>query len=266
MERREHILVCLSSAPSNAKIIRTAARMATAFSGSFTALYVETPDFSAMEEENKKRLEANTRLARKLGATIENVQGDDVPYQIAEFARLSGVTKIVLGRSAAGRHRLFGKPTLTDRLIAIAPNVDIHIIPDGASNRSYRPRKARKKLPKFSVADAAKSVIILLAVSLINMVFYGLGFTDANIIMVYILGVLVTAIVTTHQIYSIASAVLSVILFNFIFTEPRFSLHAFDAGYPITFAESGRADGGCVLRCADVRGDLDRGAVFVLHE
>ena len=53
MERREHILVCLSSAPSNAKIIRTAARMAAAFSGSFTALYVETPDFSAMEEENK---------------------------------------------------------------------------------------------------------------------------------------------------------------------------------------------------------------------
>ena len=40
MERREHILVCLSSAPSNAKIIRTAARMAAAFSGSFTALYV----------------------------------------------------------------------------------------------------------------------------------------------------------------------------------------------------------------------------------
>ena len=147
MERREHILVCLSSAPSNAKIIRTAARMAAAFSGSFTALYVETPDFSAMEEENKKRLEANTRLARKLGATIETVQGDDVPYQIAEFARLSGVTKIVLGRSAAGRHRLFGKSTLTDRLIAIAPNVDIHIIPDGASNRRYRPRKARKKLP-----------------------------------------------------------------------------------------------------------------------
>ena len=36
----EHILVCLSSAPSNAKIIRTAARMASAFHGSFTALYV----------------------------------------------------------------------------------------------------------------------------------------------------------------------------------------------------------------------------------
>jgi len=233
---REHILVCLSSAPSNAKIIRTAARMAEAFQGSLTALYVETPDFSAMESENRKRLEANTRLAKQLGATIETVQGDDVPYQIAEFARLSGITKIVLGRSAVGRNHIFRKPTLTDRLIAILPNVDIHIIPDGAANRPYRPRRARKKLPPFSAADAMRSASILALVSLVNVILFALGFTDANIIMVYILGVLVTSIVTTHQIYSIASAVLSVILFNFIFTEPRFSLHAFDAGYPITFA------------------------------
>ena len=235
-EHEEHILVCLSSAPSNAKIIRTAARMAEAFHGSLTALYVQTPDFSAMEEENRRRLDANTRFAKKLGATIETVQGDDVPYQIAEFARLSGVTKIVLGRSAVGKTRIFRKPTLTDRLIAIVPNVDIHIIPDGASGRLYRPRRARKGLPRFSAADTLKSLAILLAITLINMALYALGFTDANIIMIYILGVLLTAIVTTHQIYSIASAVLSVLVFNFVFTEPRFSLHAFDAGYPLTFA------------------------------
>ena len=36
----ERILACLSSSPSNAKIIRTAARMARAFRGTFTALYV----------------------------------------------------------------------------------------------------------------------------------------------------------------------------------------------------------------------------------
>ena len=35
----EHVLVCLSPAPSNMKIIRTAARMATAFKGDFTALF-----------------------------------------------------------------------------------------------------------------------------------------------------------------------------------------------------------------------------------
>ena len=56
----------------------------------FTALFVETPDFSVMSEENVKRLRSNIRLAEQLGAKIETVYGEDVSFQIAEFTRLSG--------------------------------------------------------------------------------------------------------------------------------------------------------------------------------
>ena len=104
----EHILVCLSSSPSNMKLIRTAARMSKAFRGAFTALYVETPDFAVMEEEDKKRLQSNMRLAGEFGAKIETVYGEDVPFQIAEFSRLSGVSKIVIGRSAATKSLCLG--------------------------------------------------------------------------------------------------------------------------------------------------------------
>ena len=106
----ERILACLSSSPSNAKIIRTAARMARAFRGTFTALYVETPDTATMNDEDKKRLQYNKRLAQQLGATIETSYGDDVPYQIAEFARLSGTSKIVIGRSTIARKRFSANP------------------------------------------------------------------------------------------------------------------------------------------------------------
>lgn len=50
----EHILVCLSSSPSNPKIIRTAARMANAFKAQFTALFVQTSSFEKTSLENKK--------------------------------------------------------------------------------------------------------------------------------------------------------------------------------------------------------------------
>ena len=63
----EHVLVCLSSAPSNAKIIRTASKMAGAFNARFTALFVETPDFMAMKEDDKERLRQNIKLAGELG-------------------------------------------------------------------------------------------------------------------------------------------------------------------------------------------------------
>ena len=63
MEGTEHIMVCLSAAPSNMKIIKTAAKMASAFGGSFTALYVKSVNADKMDEFDKKRLQRNIRLA-----------------------------------------------------------------------------------------------------------------------------------------------------------------------------------------------------------
>lgn len=94
----EHILICLSSVPSNAKVIRTAARMAEAFHSGFTALFVETPDTKELSGENIQRLRSNLRLAEQLGAQIATVCGTDPAVQIAEYARVSGITKIVMGR------------------------------------------------------------------------------------------------------------------------------------------------------------------------
>ncbi len=64
-------MVCLSSSPTNAKIIRTASRMADAFKGTFTALFVETSDFPNISEEDKKRLRENIHLAERSGARLK---------------------------------------------------------------------------------------------------------------------------------------------------------------------------------------------------
>lgn len=230
----EHVLVCLSSSPGNPKIIRTASRMADAFKGRFTALFVETPDFAVMSEENKSRLRSNIALARQLGATIETVYGDDVPVQIAEYARLSGVSKILVGRNNAKRKNMLSKPSLTERLTASAPNLDIYIIPD-REQRIYKPRAAGREGFVFRPWDVVKSVGLLVMATLIGQVFYLLGFSAANIITIYILSVLMTAVTTSERLYSLVSSLISVLTFNFFFTEPRFTLNAYDPGYPVTF-------------------------------
>ena len=233
---KEHILVCLSSAPSNAKIIRTAATMAQAFHCSFTALFVQTPGYELMPEADKGRLRANIRLAENLGATVETVFGDDVSYQIAEYARRSGVTKIVIGRSAAARKHLWGKPTLTEKLIAIAPNMDIHIIPDANANSSYHAKKGKRRLNLRTVlGDWAVSAAILLLATLAGYAFARVGFTEANIIAIYLLAVLLTSMVTSTRSSYILSAVGSVLVFNFFFTSPQFSLRVYEHGAPMTF-------------------------------
>ena len=233
----EHILVCLSSSPSNAKIIRTAARMARAFRGSFTALFVETPGTADMREEDKQRLRENMRLAQQLGAAIETSYGEDVPFQIAEFARLSGVSKIVIGRSTVTRKSMFSKPTLTERLIANAPNLDIHVIPDASAGTGYRERRrASLRGTAMPLRDVWKSALVLLAATLIGWGFDALGVTEANIIAVYIFGVLVISVITTNRLWGLAASIVSVLVFNFFFTVPRFTFHFYDTDYLVTFS------------------------------
>lgn len=233
---QEHILVCLSSAPSNEKIIRTAARMAGAFRCGFTALFVETKAFQWMNARDKQRLQGNMRLAQQLGASIETVYGDDVADQIAEFSRLSGVTKIVLGRSGIPRRLLLRKPSLTERLIELTPELDIHIIPDNGVNRLLDTKHREvMHMPSISVLDLLKSAGILILVTLIGLLFYNFGFTEANIITLYILGVMLISVYTRSSVCSLVASIASVLTFNFLFTVPRFTLQAYDSEYPITF-------------------------------
>lgn len=230
----EHILVCLSSSPSNAKIIRTAARMALAFRGTFTALFVETTGFASMNRKDRDRLRQNIHLAQQLGARIETVYGDDVPYQIAEFARIVGVSKIVIGRSGTQRRLGLRRRSLSEQLATYSPNLDIYIIPD-RELPPYRPRPVPRTDRARPAVEFAKCLGILLAVTLVGIGFDRLGFSDVNIITVYILGVLLSAVATNGLVYSGVMSLASVLIFNFLFTQPRFTFNAYDQGYPVTF-------------------------------
>lgn len=236
-KKQEHILVCLSASPSNARIVHTAAKMAHAFQGAFTALFVQTPGHEKMDEENRIRLQKHMKLAEQSGASISTVFGEDVSYQIAEFARISGVTKIVIGRSNAKQHHFWNKPTLTEKLIELAPNLDIYIIPDSTLEKTYREKKHSFTQHMFpSMEELLIILLVLAAATGIGILFWKLGFTESNIITIYILAVLLTSLFTKSHVCNGISSLSAVLLFNFFFTEPRLTLHAYEPGYPVTFA------------------------------
>ena len=49
--------------------------------------------------------------------------------------------------------------------------------------------------------------------------------------MIYQLGVLVVAMVTSGRLYSLAASILSILIFNFFFTVPLFTFHFNDKSY-----------------------------------
>ena len=77
--------------------------------------------------------------------------------------------------------------------------------------------------------DLLITVLILTAATGIGNIFWYFSFTR-NIISVYILGTLLTSLFTKSYFYGFLSSFSSVLLFNFCFTEPRLTLHAYERG------------------------------------
>ncbi|MBR2121466.1 MAG: hypothetical protein IJ930_00765 [Lachnospiraceae bacterium] len=79
LENGERILVCLSSSPSNQKVIDAAAKMAEAFHAALSAIYVKSANYDSLPGPDRERLQNNIKFAEQCGATIITIIGNDVP-------------------------------------------------------------------------------------------------------------------------------------------------------------------------------------------
>lgn len=237
----EHIMTCISAAPSCKKVIRSASRMAYAFHAKFTALYVETTALQNAEPAVKKARDENIHLAEALGAKVVTVFGDDIAFQIAEYARVSSVTKLVLGRT---NHRILlgqKKGTLTDQISEYMPELDIFIIPDMGNTGKKRyflhtpKRYVSAKATESLYMDLLKETAALCMATGVGFLFRKLGFVDADIIMGYLFSILILSLYTTRRYIAVSAAVLSVFLFDWFFVHPYYSLTFYSGEYSVTF-------------------------------
>lgn len=85
------------------------------------------------------------------------------------------------------------------------------------------------------LTDAIMTILLLIGATWVGFGFQKHGFSEANIIIIYILAVLIAAVFTTQRFYSLILSLVSVLTFNYFFTQPYFTLKAYDDDYPVTF-------------------------------
>jgi len=78
--------------------------------------------------------------------------------------------------------------------------------------------------------------LLLAAATGVGLLFRTIGFHEVNIVIIYILSVLLTARFTRGYVYGIVASLAATVTFNFIFTEPYFTLSVNDPSYFVTFA------------------------------
>lgn len=228
----ERILVCVGAAPSSARLIRAAARMAAGLRCPWVAAYVEASAGRPMSEGDRQRLEAHLRLAETLGASALRLSGSSVAEALLEHARKANVTRLVIGKPTHPRlwDRLRG--SLLDELVRGSGDIDVHVIrgddasdapPRGAAPESERATSWHYLSAGLLVAGTLGLALLLRA--LMNL---------PDLEMLFLLAVMVAA-VWFGRGPSVLAAALGVASYDFFFVTPLHTFSVDDHRYVLTF-------------------------------
>ena len=122
---QERILVCVTPRSAARDMVASGARAASRFHGQLMAVYVKQKDLSRAQEE---ALEENLEFARKLGAEVHVLEGDDAMGEIIKFAREQRITQIFIGHTQQSAWKVWAQNPV-DRLIKAAEGIDVRIFP-----------------------------------------------------------------------------------------------------------------------------------------
>ncbi|MEO7007523.1 MAG: DUF4118 domain-containing protein, partial [Caldimonas sp.] len=231
------LLCCIGPQDGADDVVRSASRLAQQMAVAWHAVYVETPRLQRLPDAQRERVLQTTKLAGELGAVTSVLAGQEVAAALVEHARRHNLSKLLMGHNRA-THWWQAAP-LAQRVIDLAPDVDVIQVGDGRPQRAARPGAAQAprrvaeaggaRLLPFIWAAAGCALTTLLTLPLLRY------FDLANIVMLFLLAVVIVA-VRYGRGPAVLAAFLNVASFDFFFVPPHLSLAISDIQYLLTFA------------------------------
>ncbi|HEY9653677.1 MAG TPA: sensor histidine kinase KdpD [Coleofasciculaceae cyanobacterium] len=123
----ERVLVCISTYPNSAQLLRRGARLASGMKARLYALFIEHPERFLTKEESLY-IETCEHFCREFGGEFLRVKSANVASTIAKVAQKYHVTQVILGQSQKSRWEILWKGSLVQKLVRYLKDVDLHII------------------------------------------------------------------------------------------------------------------------------------------
>jgi two-component system sensor histidine kinase KdpD len=228
----ERLLVCVGPSPTNARIVRATKRLARSLGAEWLAVAVETGHEGRRAAAIKEFTARNLRLAEQLGAETHTLVGHSVADTLLEFARSRNVTKIVAGKTAQPRWKQWLASTIVDELLKKSGDVDVYVV--SGEGESTLPITSGAATSNVGWSEYVAAVALVATCGMFGWFARLAGLADTNIVMIFLAGVAIVASWLGRG-PSIAAAVLSVLVFDFIFVPPHFTFAVSDTEYLITF-------------------------------
>jgi len=240
----ERVLVCIGPTPAAERLVRTGKRFAASLRADWMVVYVETPRLQRLPAEKRDTVLRMLRLAEQLGAETVTLSAADMSQAIIDFANERNVSKIVMGKPTRRGWKRWILGSVVDTVINKAHNINVYLLgssPRGDENRELSPfrreplpglRKKPAQLPDYR--GYAWGLAVTALCTLIAKGMFG-RFDLANLVMIYLLGVMFIAIRFGYG-PSVLVSVLGVIAFDYFFVTPDYRLSVSDTQYLFTSA------------------------------
>lgn len=227
------LLVGISSDPSAARLVRAARRLVASLRAQWIVAFVETPAELRRGETGRERVVQTLRLAEQLGAETVTLSGSNAADELLAYARMRNISRIVIGKPERPRWKDFLFGSVADDLLRKSGVIDVYVIAGDFGDTEAHLREQLRPTSPLQTYAAAPALVALCTMLALAIDTFGVG--EANMIMVYLLGVLGVALAGGRGPSALA-AVLSVLSFNFFFVEPRLTFAVSDVRYLITFS------------------------------
>ncbi|MHB1325962.1 MAG: DUF4118 domain-containing protein [Thermoleophilia bacterium] len=223
---KERVVAAVLASPTADKLVRSAYRLASEIDGELIVFHVETEKNRGFSQQEKTWLNNALDLAKKLGARIVWVKGTDVAAEIADYAQKQNATKVVIGKPR--RHRFWS--TLSSDILINTPNVDIYMMDAGGGRIELPSRTGRRfKLSSAYLASLAGVALVTAVAFLLQDVL-----NQVDLLFLLLIAPILTALYFGRG-PSIFASVASILAFDYLFVEPRYSLSVSDAKYFLSF-------------------------------
>jgi len=227
----EHLLVCINSGPLANRVVRSARRLASQLNAEWSAVYVETPDNIRLSSARRERLEHTMQLAKRLGADVQELQGQSVADTVIDYAKAHNITRIVVGKPLKSRWQEMLRSSVSAQIIRKSGHFDIHIV-SGKAEPAVQDRDSGVKT-SINWRGYLISLGLVILATLIGVLLQPL-IHPANLIMIYLLCVVISAVYFGFG-PSIVVCILGVLAFDFFIIPPVLSFAVQDVQYLFTF-------------------------------
>ncbi|WP_241387463.1 sensor histidine kinase [Rhodococcus sp. CH91] len=216
-EARERVVVAVTGGPESETLVRRASRIAAKASAELMVVHVVRGDGLAgvsAPQMGKVRI-----LATSLGASLHSVVGDDVPTTLLDFAREVNATQLVIGTSRRPRWARIFDEGIGAAVVRDSGKIDVHMVTH--EHTTGAPRIALLGRHDRRVQSWIAAVVIpVVASALMAGVDRLVGVAGQSaLFFVVILAVALFGGIGP----AVVAALLSGLLLNFLFTEPRYS-------------------------------------------